>query len=194
MLFCKMKAIYGEITKLVLLKLLDLGLEPFRIFAVPYKGSRDYADFVKDLGRRLKLSEHQVRNTIDKLKKTSVLEVKRKENGEVVIKLTKKGRIKVLKYNLEKMIIKRPKRWDGKWRVVIFDVPDKQKNLREYFRKKIQELGFAVLQKSVYAHPFATDDDLEFLRANYKIRPCVKIIYADRIEGDEVLCKKFGIK
>ena len=187
-------SVRGEIMKLILLKMVSLGVGVLSPFAVPYKGSRAFADFMKELQKDLDLSEEQVRNAINRLRRGAILSVSRNKDGKTVIKLSDKGRIKILAYNLETMKIERPKVWDGKYRVVIFDVPEQKKTIREYFRRKIQELGFVNLQKSVYVHPFATDDDLEFLRSNYDIRPYVQIILAEKIENDKEVRKKFKLK
>lgn len=45
------------------------------------------------------------------------------------------------------------KPWDRKWRIVIFDIPEKQRTLRDGLRNKLKELGFGQWQKSVYITP-----------------------------------------
>ena len=51
------------------------------------------------------------------------------------------------------------KRWDGWWRIVIFDIEEKNKYLRDRVRKKLLELGFGKWQESVYisSHPLADE-------------------------------------
>jgi phenylacetic acid degradation operon negative regulatory protein len=47
---------------------------------------------------------------------------------------------------------KRP--WDGKWRLVIYDIPEAQKHNRTYLRRLLQDLGFGKIQLSSWASPY----------------------------------------
>ena len=51
--------------------------------------------------------------------------------------------------------------WDGKWRVVVFDIPESDKATREFLRRKLVSLGFGKLQKSVYISPLDLLTDLK---------------------------------
>lgn len=56
--------------------------------------------------------------------------------------------------------------WDGRWRVVIFDIPEIDKKSREYLRWKLISLGFGKLQKSVYISPLDVLADVkEYLKS-----------------------------
>jgi len=58
------------------------------------------------------------------------------------------------------------KRWDKKWRVVVFDVEETNKQTRERFRSKLKELGFGMLQESVFISPHNIAKDFtEFIDA-----------------------------
>ena len=41
-------------------------------------------------------------------------------------------------------------KWDGVWRVVIFDIPEENKRVRYVLRETLKILGFRPLQKSVW--------------------------------------------
>ena len=56
-----------------------------------------------------------------------------------------------------------PKRWDARWRMVIFDIPNDKKRERELLRRKLVELGFLALQKSVFIYPYPCEDEVDFL-------------------------------
>jgi phenylacetic acid degradation operon negative regulatory protein len=47
-----------------------------------------------------------------------------------------------------------PKTWDGKWRMVLFDIPDAQTQLRDELRATLQIVGFLRVQNSVYVFPY----------------------------------------
>lgn len=47
---------------------------------------------------------------------------------------------------------------DGRLRVVIFDVPEKLKSNRNFFRRHLRKLGFKMRQQSVWVSPLPCDD------------------------------------
>ncbi len=100
--------------------------------------------------------------------------------GRVIYKLTPKGKVRVIKEYLPE----NPK-WDGKWRVVIFDIPHKKKRTREAFRRKLYELGFKKLQKSVWIFPYDITEQLELIIEYFYIKSFVKFIVADSISDEE---------
>ena len=48
-------------------------------------------------------------------------------------------------------LIRKP--WDGKWRFVVFDIPEKERNFRDVVRRRLKELDFKQLQRSVWFSP-----------------------------------------
>lgn len=80
---------------------------------------------------------------------------------------------------------------DGKWRVIIFDIKEKQRKKRDYFRAEIAEAGFKRLQNSVWISPYPNDEFIELLRAELEFSKS-EIIYfeADKISCPEEVLKK----
>lgn len=66
-------------------------------------------------------------------------------------KLTKEG-----KERLRGIIPTRhqPKKWDGNWYLVVFDVPEQNRMIRDAFRERLKTLGFGQLQRSVWISPY----------------------------------------
>lgn len=62
----------------------------------------------------------------------------------LTIKLTDEGRTMMLLEGEE------PPRWDGKWRIVVFDIPEQKRLVRNLFRRNLKKWGFKSLQKSVW--------------------------------------------
>lgn len=100
---------------------------------------------------------------IYRLLKAGYLE-KRVENGVPQLVISNKGHSRVeRKFSYFKLS---QKRWDGYWRLVIFDIKEKDKYLRERLRAKLKELGFGMWQKSIYLSPHPMEEDMnEFLKA-----------------------------
>lgn len=69
------------------------------------------------------------------------------DDNELAIRLTDSGRDRAL---WKKMMIGDEK-WDGKWRLVLWDVPEKRRAARDLLRYKLKQLGFKQWQKSVWA-------------------------------------------
>lgn len=84
--------------------------------------------------------------------------------ADPVVKITQKGMKRALKYKLDGLRIKKPLRWDKKWRVIIFDVVEARKKNRDYFRSSLIMLGFYRLNDSVFVYPYPCFDEIEYLR------------------------------
>lgn len=73
------------------------------------------------------------------------------ENGELYFKITSQGKRHLTRlFPIYKLA---ESDWDGKWRVIIFDIPEIGRDSRDYLRQKLISLGFGRLQKSVYISP-----------------------------------------
>ena len=79
------------------------------------------------------------------LREKGYIEVTKDEEGKILMKLTSHGRQEII---IRKIL--EEKKWDKKWRIVMFDIPEKNKNLRHVLRWKLREWQFEKLQKSVW--------------------------------------------
>ncbi|MEK9194495.1 MAG: CRISPR-associated endonuclease Cas2, partial [Patescibacteria group bacterium] len=114
-------------------------------------------------------------------------------DSQVKIRITGKGIERVKKFDINNLKIQPMKTWDAKWRVVIFDIPEKNKNAREMFRNKLKELGFYMIQKSVFVCPWDCVDEIVFLRNILEINPHVSIILAEAIDEEMKLRRLFNV-
>lgn len=138
-------------------------------------------------------NEGYLRRIIRSLEKQKLIEIT-KERDLNVVKITDRGRKKVLKFALEKITITKPAYWDGKWRLIFYDVLHKRDSVRKRFQKYLQSLGFYPLQKSVYLHAWPCEKEIEFLRAYLGISGEVRVVMADEIENDQLFREYFGIR
>lgn len=146
--------------------------------------------FIKEYDRR------RVRSTIKRLEKQKILEIKETKNGQTRITITKRGEKLVLKYRVSDLSILRPKKWDGLWRVVVFDIPEsinKKNRAREALREKLREFGFYKFQNSVFVFPFECEKEIEFIKAIFDIQPYVMLIRARQIDNADFLKKHFEL-
>lgn len=127
------------------------------------------------------------------LKKRGMVQVrKRKQKIELV--LTEKGKKRVLKYKLRDLKVSKPREWDGRWRLVMFDVPEGQRSSRDRIRLKLRELDFLPIQKSVFIQPYPCLEVIEILRDLYHLEPGQLYLFESKVlEGEKVLKKHFGL-
>jgi len=123
-------------------------------------------------------------NVFSRLKSAGLIKTANR-NGQIYISLTKEGKKKAGKYQINDLEIKKSKKWDKKWRIMIFDISDKQKIKREALRGKIKELGLFQLQKSVWIYPYNFEKEIKLLRSFFGLTSEeIQIIIADNIEND----------
>jgi len=133
-------------------------------------------------------------DTFSRLKREGLVEV-RMRGGQVYISLTKKGKAKAGWMQIDSLRIKKPKKWDGKWWLVIFDISQLKKQHREAFRGKLKGLGFYPLQKSVWAYPFPCQVEIELLRDFFGLsKKEVQLVLTEKIEEDKELRRHFKLK
>lgn len=112
-------------------------------------------------------------------------------SGKKHVSLTKKG---VLEALAAKMRTVAPDRWDGKWRMVIWDIPEDASALRDKLRRLLKTLGFKKLQASVFVSPYAIDRaGVEYLQGT-GLASYIRILRVDEVDDDKDLRQMFGIK
>jgi len=79
------------------------------------------------------------------------------------IGLTSRGEIEAEKCKITMMTISQPEKWDGKWRLVMFDIPESKRTMREALRRKLKGLGFASFQKSAWIYPYPCQAEINIL-------------------------------
>ena len=113
--------------------------------------------------------------------------------GQNKITITKKGKARVLEYQLDEMMIRKPIKWDGKWRLVVFDIPDWHRKASNTLRLKLRNLGFEQYQKSLFIHPYPCLDEIDFIKEVFAVGSYVNLIVAVEIDNEECFKRKFGL-
>lgn len=153
--------------------------------------------FIRNLMRSFKYSKKydkkKIYDTFYNLERNGYIKT-RVHKHQTYISLTEKGKKKAGWMQIDSLKIKKPKKWDKKWRIVIFDIVELKRNNREAFRGKLKELGFQPLQKSVWVCPFSCRDEITLLRDFFGLtEKDIKIILANKIENDKELKKIFRL-
>lgn len=104
-------------------------------------------------------------SSVSKLLATNEIKRKIDAKGQPFLELTSKGQEKFKRKFPILSLLK--KKWDGNFMMVVFDIPEKEKGERDVLRLKLIELGFGMLQKSVWVSPYHFEDDFqEFIESN----------------------------
>lgn len=143
-------------------------------------------------GKRRYQTPRYLEGKIGTLQKRGLLKVWQ-DRGEAKVRLTPKGERLLAKQLLTKQK-PIPKKWDGKWRLVIFDIHEKKRGVRDHFRREIAQYGFLRLQNSVWVYPYDCEELIIFLKADHLIGTEMLYIVSEKIENDSWLKQKFGLE
>jgi|SRR3989344_339495 len=120
-----------------------------------------------------------------------------RREGKMYLRITEAGRQK-LTFEQEKMRVKEMKeikrRWDGRWRMVVFDVPERRRTTRSRLRALMVEVGFIRLQNSVWVYPYDCEDFIALLKANLRIGKDALYAVVEQIENDVSIRKHFNLR
>lgn len=138
-------------------------------------------------------AKYYIKTSITKLKEQGFIKFEEKD-GRSFARLTEKGRQKLLKYQLGDTVIKKPKKWDGKWRVIIFDIHEYRKRTRNELRNELINLGFLKLQNSVWVYPYNCEEVMIMFKAYFHLGKDVLYLLVEKIENDSWLRRDFGLR
>ncbi len=108
--------------------------------------------------------------------------------------LTKKGNNVLRTIEDKGRVIKRPLRWDGRWRIVLFDVPERKRGLRDKMRTLLQKAGFIKLQQSAWVYPYDCEEVVALMKSSQHLGKEVQYIVADVVENDQRIRDHFGLR
>ena len=135
-------------------------------------------------------SQGSYRSTVYKLHKRGWIKIVDK-NAQKFIRLTKAGQLEVL---LAKARLPTPEKWDGKWRMVVFDIPEEAKGKRNLLRGLLKKNNFYQLQASVYINPYPLHREaVQYLQQSGLIS-YIRIIKVEEMDNDKDLRKRFKLK
>ncbi len=117
------------------------------------------------------------------------------QNGHSLrITLTSQGRRFAGYLQIDGLKIQQPKKWDRKWRLVMFDIAQPKRKHRNALRGKLEELGFALYQKSVWLHAFDCRDQISILKDFFGLKENeISLIVAAKIDREAYFKKRFKL-
>lgn len=116
------------------------------------------------------------------------------KNRHKQMQITERGTREVSRVNLGVYSIRKPLRWDERWRIVIFDIPEKRRGDRVRIRNLLVQLGFYRLQDSVWVHPYDCEEIIVLIKAEYRLGNAVLYLVADVIEFEKPIRRHFNLR
>lgn len=149
---------------------------------------------LKQMGREWNwINKRALQRAIASLYKSKLIDIKENLRGYTEIVLNDNGKKRFIKYKIDELIIDRSGKWDRRWRMVIFDIPENHKKTREAIRGHLERLGFYKLQKSVFIFPYQCENEIEFILEYYNARRYVRQVIAEKIDNELHLKKIFKL-
>jgi len=181
--------------------LMLLGAGTFLAASIIFPGlpiaAKPFIDAVKEAERNKRQKEWEkfnlwrLRQVIKRMQSSKLVEIK-EEQDIPAIKITQKGKQKLLRYKIDEMALDESS-WDGKWRLIIYDIASTKRANSEIFRNMLNKLRFLKLQRSVYLTPFKCEDEIEYLRLLFEIGNEVQILKVGNLENEVAYRRYFGI-
>lgn len=134
-----------------------------------------------------------LQSTVGRLHKKGLIEfVQDGENR--YIRLTQKGEVALSCHEARNYSMdNKPRKWDGKWRLVIFDIPEALQPSRDILRDSLINAGFVKVQNSVWAYPHDCEEFIFLLKTNFELGKKVLYLVVEKIENDKWLKQEFGL-
>jgi phenylacetic acid degradation operon negative regulatory protein len=133
-------------------------------------------------GRTIKnWGEAVSRGVIGKMEAMNLVDKTSDEDGIAIYRLSEDG----YKYlnNVLNSLHKPVSHWDKKWRIVWFSIPEKDRPLRDKFRRELESLGMRPVLNGVWMSPFAILDDVANIARGFSISSQILLTESDNIDG-----------
>ena len=108
-------------------------------------------------------------NLVTYMKQSGLVDYSKLDTGDLFVTITKQGINRLSQYEFRDLSIPIPSSWEGKWRLVLFDIAEAKRRSRGLLRSKLKKLGFYKLQWSAWVYPYACENEIEIARQVYRI-------------------------
>ena len=137
-----------------------------------------------------KFDRQRIREAINRLNQKRLIELTQKGDN-LYIEITENGKKLIKNFDYDNIELPSYKKWDKKWRLVIFDIPEKKKKERRAFSVKLKDLGFYPLQESVFIYPYDCRNEIDFVCSFLSVDRYVNYCVVDTLDKKEGDLRKF---
>ena len=135
----------------------------------------------------------RIRQALQRLEAQGMIKRQTAARGWAAV-LTEEGKRFAKKLHAAESIRIRPPRvWDQKWRIVIFDIWERRRGVRDKLRRTLEKVGFRRIQDSVWVCPYDCEELVAFLRADLRLGESILYLIAEGVENDAKLRKLFDL-
>ncbi len=142
-------------------------------------------NYLKKLDKRAR--QREVARTITYMKSRGLI----RGDYEHGLQITKKGRDRLKKSEYQKLSVPSQDEWDGAWRLVFYDIPEKHKVGRDALTQKLRSLNFYQLQRSIWVHPFPCRDEVAKVTDRNDVARFTSIVETYFIDRQDKLIERF---
>ena len=137
--------------------------------------------------------EDSIERASQSLFKSKLVEERTNKDGTKAIILTNRGRGLAISFDMESMKLPREEKWDGKWRVCMYDIPVRLNKVRESLRYQLKRIGMKEIQQSVFVYPYQCHKEIKYIIEFYNAWKYINFLEASFVSGEENLKKHFRI-
>lgn len=130
-----------------------------------------------------RIDSRALHDAIKRLYRSQLVDYQKNTDGSISLLLSHDGEKRALRYRLDTITIQKPPRWDGNWRIVLFDIPEQLKQGRDALSQKLKRLGFRPMQKSVFVFPYECKDEVDFIVEMFGLRPYVRYLVVKEMDA-----------
>lgn len=136
-------------------------------------------------------AKKRVRDTIYRLQKRGLVRKVVKKHG-VYLMIAERGKIEMARIAIQQ---KQKEKWDGKWRLIIYDVSEARRADRDFLRFQLKWIGFLELQKSVWVCPYDITHEVQnFIQlCRVYLLGDVRFLVVEQLDSDRDLRRYFKL-
>ena len=172
-----------NLQKIILGTVIDVGILGIGLLAPSVLGAMRKLDLIPN-----KRQKEYIGSSATKMVKKGLL----KYNGKFY-ELTSLGKEYLHRWEFLDFKLNKPKKWDRKWRVIIFDIPDKKRKIRDRIRYLFKSAGLYLLQESVWVYPYDCEDIIALLKTDFGVGKNLLYLIVEELENDRYLRDEFDL-
>ena len=139
-----------------------------------------------------KIVPEKLKDGLRDLSKYKFIKKKQNYDGSITVSLTEKGILRALNADF-KNFYNRKEKWDGKWRMIAFDIPEEYRKGRDALRYRFRSGGFYELQKSIFLYPYDCQREIAELIGVFKLEKYVRFAILESIDNQDYIKKILGL-
>ena len=139
-----------------------------------------------------KYRKSQLYRALHYLRSQNRIKIIKTDDRNISAVITEDGKKYLKSFDFDNLSLLRPKKWDKKWRLVIFDVPEKKKKVREALRDKLRDLGLVKLQDSIWVTPFSCEKEISLIKNTFALSDYwIDVIITDNLGANEYKLRNY---